>query len=103
MQDYAHGCRIQGKTETVHGRRPTGKTFSYSMAPGAKAKLRGHLPWAVLLLLNTAQYTDVKAMAADDGHDADHVHLVVFSFTADITPSGVLLVTKMFLGSFLRW
>ena len=29
---------------------PRGKTFSYSMAPGAKAKLRGHLPWAVLLL-----------------------------------------------------
>ena len=73
------------------------------MAPGAKTKLRGHLPWAVLLLLNSAQYTDVKAMAADDGHDADHVHFVVFSFTADVTPIGVLLATKMFLGSFLRW
>ena len=33
----------------------------------------------------------VKATAADDGHDADHVHLVLFSLTADITTSGVLL------------
>ena len=46
---------------------------------------------------------DVKAMAADDGHDADHVHLVVFSFTADITPIGELLATKMCLVSLLRW
>ena len=36
----------------------------------------------------------VKATAADDGHDADHVHLVLFSLTADITPTGVLLATS---------
>ena len=54
-QDRAHGFRIQGKTGPVHGRRPNGKTFSYSKVPGAKAKLRGHLPWAVPLLSNTAQ------------------------------------------------
>ena len=35
----------------------------------------------------------VKAMAADDGHDADHAHLDLFSLTADITPTGVLLTT----------
>ena len=57
----------------------------------------------MLLLLNMVQNMDVKVMAADDGHDADHVHLVVFSFTADITPIGVLRATKMFLLSFLRW
>ena len=33
----------------------------------------------------------VKAMAADDGHDADHVHLVLLSLTADLTPTGILL------------
>ena len=62
---------------------PREKRSAMAWFQGAKAKLRGHLPWAVLLLLNTAQNMDVKAMAADDGHDADHVHLVVFSFTAD--------------------
>ena len=45
---------------------------------------------------NTAQNEVVgfvKARAADDGHDADHVHLVLFSLNADITPTGVLLAT----------
>ena len=45
---------------------------------------------------NTAQNEVVgfvKATAADDGHDADHVHLVLFSLNADITPTGVLLAT----------
>ena len=36
----------------------------------------------------------VKATAADDGHDADHVHLVLFSLTPDIAPTGVLLATS---------
>ena len=50
-----HGFRIQGKTGPAHGRRPKGKTFSYSKVPGAKEKPRGHLPWAVPLVSNTAQ------------------------------------------------
>ena len=43
------------KPGSVHGRRPMGKTFSYSKVPGAKAQLRGHLPWAVPLLSDTMQ------------------------------------------------
>ena len=82
---------------------PREKRSAKAWLRGPRQKLRGHLPWAVLLLLNMVQNLDVKAMAADDGHDADHVHLVVFSFTADITPIGVLLATKMFPGSFLCW
>ena len=35
----------------------------------------------------------VKATAADDGHDADHVHLDLYSLTADKSPTGVLLAT----------
>ena len=35
LRKTAHGCRIQGKTAPVHGRRPTGKTFSYNKVRGA--------------------------------------------------------------------
>ena len=57
---------------------------------------------AVLLLSNSAQNMVgfVKA-TADDGH-AQHVHLVLFSLTDDITPTGVLLATECFWCDFLR-
>ena len=89
-QDRAHGFRIQGKTGPVHGRRPKGKTFSCSKVPGAKGKRRGHLPLTVPLFYNMAQENMigiVKTTAADEGHDADHVHLDLFSLTADMIPN----------------
>ena len=35
----------------------------------------------------------VKTTAADDGHDADHVHLDLFTLIAGIIPTGVLHAT----------
>ena len=65
MTGTNHGCRIQGKTGSVHGRRPKGKTFSYSKVPVAKAKLRGHLPWAVPLLSDTAHNNGFVKVSLD--------------------------------------
>ena len=56
-----------------------GKNVQLQQGSGGQGKTPRALPWAVPLLSNTAQDT----MAADDGHDADHVHLVLLSLTAD--------------------
>ena len=45
----------------------------------------------------------VKATAADDGHDEDHVHLVLLSLTADKLQLEFCLPLLMFLVCFLRW
>ena len=92
-QDRAHGFRIQGKTGPVPRATSQGKKRS------AAARFREPREnpedtclWQCPLFSDMAQENMigfVKTTAADDGHDADHVHLDLFTLIAGIIPTGV--------------